>query len=141
MNLFLAEDDVDDSYLFGEALRELNHKANLYVAENGEDFMHMLLSAPTNPDIIFLDLNMPIKNGFECMEEIKSSESLRNIPVVVLSTSGSPDSVQSAHDMGAHMYIQKPTDFSDLKKAIKSCTERDWNFIPPPPMEEFLYTA
>lgn len=58
MNLFLAEDDVDDSFLFGEALKEVNHKANLFIAENGDDFMHLLQKAANQPDIIFLDLNM-----------------------------------------------------------------------------------
>lgn len=141
MNLFLAEDDVDDSFLFGEALKEVNHKANLFIAENGDDFMHLLQKAANQPDIIFLDLNMPGKNGFECIAEIRASDDYKHVPVIILSTSSSVDSVKLAHDAGAHMYVQKPADFSDLKKAIKVCTEKAWNFTPPPPIEEFVYTA
>jgi CheY-like chemotaxis protein len=140
MNLFLAEDDIDDSFLFQEALKELNDNVRLHVAVNGEDLLLQLDEKKQAADLIFLDLNMPVKNGFECLAELRNDERFKHVPVVVLSTTAHKESVQQAYHTGANLYVKKPSTFGDLKQIIKSCTERPWKFIPqPPPFEDFLY--
>lgn len=132
-NIFLAEDDLDDSYLFQEALKEVNKFALLTVADNGEELTSKLQTSSHAPQLIFLDLNMPIKNGFDCLDEIRSSRVYGNTPVVVLSTSGSDYSVNTSYQKGADLYIQKPDNYKDLKKAIDLCLARDWNNCQRPP--------
>ena len=70
------------------------------------------------PNVLFLDLNMPRKNGFECLNEIKLNNDLQNLPVIILSTSFNPDTIDELYDSGAQYYIRKPSEFSKLKKVI-----------------------
>ena len=70
------------------------------------------------PDVLFLDLNMPRKNGFECLSEIKQNEKLKGLPVVIFSTSNSQDKIQILFNAGADIYVRKPYDFSDLVQVI-----------------------
>ncbi len=127
--IYLADDDSDDCYLFQEALNEVNDYIRLNTAEDGLVLMDTLHKDTRRPDIIFLDINMPGKNGFECLEEIRSAKELRKIPVVVLSTSDAQESIDKAYENGANWYVQKPTSFKGLKKLISHCLERDWERI------------
>jgi len=137
-NIFLADDDDEDSFLFEEALKEINKTVFLTIADNGEDLSNKLNKTTIAPQIIFLDLNMPIKNGFDCLDEIRSSSVYRNTPVVVLSTSGSEYSVNTSYNKGADMYIQKPDNYKDLKKAINICLTKDWGNYSRPPGDDFF---
>lgn len=126
IHLLLADDDKDDCLLFKEALDELGVPAELSVVSNGEQLMRLLEmcanEAPegnTLPSIIFLDLNMPRKNGFECLTEIKRSGKLKDIPVIIFSTSYDKDVANLLYRQGAHHYIRKPSEFSKLKKVIR----------------------
>ena len=86
--IFLAEDDPDDRSFFEDALNALALQTVLVISEDGEELMTALEeTVPPQPFVIFLDLNMPRKNGFECLKEIRESDKLKDIPVVVLSTS------------------------------------------------------
>src|SRR4051794_29242611 len=87
-HVLLADDDEDDCLLFKDALDELTLPVKLTITNNGEQLMQ-LLGDPNAalPDIVFLDLNMPRKNGFECLTEIKESERLKQLPIVIFSTS------------------------------------------------------
>jgi CheY-like chemotaxis protein len=119
--IMLADDDSDDCSLFEEALAELPGPNQLHIATNGSELMHMLASGiPRIPDILFLDLNMPLKNGFECLAEIKADHRLRNIPVIVYSTSLDISVVDLLYEKGAYRYLRKPASFSELKTAIKT---------------------
>ncbi|MDP4200549.1 MAG: response regulator [Bacteroidota bacterium] len=119
--LILADDDKDDCLFFTDALGELPVTANLTTVHNGEQLMQLLADetvAPPPPHVLFLDLNMPRKNGFECLAEIKSDERLRQLPVIIFSTSFEQDVVNLLYKKGAHYYIRKPAEFALLKKVI-----------------------
>lgn len=116
----LADDDEDDCMFFKDALDELTLPVSLKTMNNGVELMNYLQHNFTNlPHILFLDLNMPCKTGFECLTEIKQSEELKNLPVVIYSTSNNPQVIDTLYGKGAHHYIRKPAAFSDLKTVIK----------------------
>jgi CheY-like chemotaxis protein len=116
--ILLADDDRDDCLLFGEVLDELPLATSLSIVNNGEELMTFLQKSTGLPDVLFLDLNMPRKNGFECLTEIKLDERLRALPVIIFSTSFDSEIVHLLHKHGAHFYIRKPEEFEALKKAI-----------------------
>lgn len=113
--ILLADDDADDCMFFQYVIDELAIAAKIITVHNGECAMQWLTTTKTLPDIIFLDINMPCKNGTECLREIKEIELLQNIPVIVLSTSLENDIVQSLYKNGALFYIRKPSLFAHLK--------------------------
>ncbi|MEO7531116.1 MAG: response regulator, partial [Sediminibacterium sp.] len=102
IQLLLADDDKDDCDLFKDALDELPVSAQLETVHDGEQLMQLLVSKKDQlPQLIFLDLNMPRKNGFECLSEIKHNESLKHLPVIVFSTSFDIDIVNLLYANGA----------------------------------------
>lgn len=119
-NLLLADDDEDDCAFFKEALDELLLPVSLVTVNDGVQLMDFLSdkSAETLPDILFLDLNMPRKNGFECLTEIKKIDKLQELAVIIFSTSLDMNIVDTMYEKGALYYIRKPGDFSKLKKVI-----------------------
>lgn len=125
-NVFLADDDDDDCVLFEDVLKELSLPCNLTIANNGEQLMEKLNSHIFLPDIIFLDLNMPLKTGFECLKEIRSEERFKNLPIVVFSTSAQPSAVDELYKLGATLYIRKPSTYSLLQERIKKIFEINW---------------
>lgn len=120
LNIVLADDDVDDCLFFKEALIGLLFTTHLVTVTDGERLMEML-TAEINPmpDVIFLDLNMPRKNGFECLSEIKLNSKLKLLPVIVFSTSFEQEVVNLLYQNGAKYFIRKPPEFSLFKKIIQ----------------------
>jgi CheY-like chemotaxis protein len=117
--LLLADDDQDDCMFFRDALEELPVSANLTTVCDGVELMALLWEVKTDfPDVLFLDLNMPRKSGFECLSEISKMEHLSKLPIVVFSTSLDMQHLDTLYNQGAHYYIQKPGDFAHLKKVI-----------------------
>jgi len=118
-NLLLADDDHDDCTFFKEALEDLPIEAKLSTVHDGVQLMNFLSTkAGTLPDVLFLDLNMPLKNGVECLSEIKSIREFENLPVIIFSTSFNIEVVDLLYQKGAHYYIRKPGDYDQLKKVI-----------------------
>ncbi len=118
--LLLADDDPDDCTFFKDALSATRLPASLQIVNDGVELMHHLRSTQSElPEILFLDLNMPKKSGFECLEEIKDEESLKHLPVVVFSTSADRNNSDSLYEKGAHYYIRKPADFNSLQSVIE----------------------
>jgi len=119
IHILLADDDNDDCLLFEEALGELPLPTRLSVANDGEQLMQLLTNETTVfPDVIFLDLNMPRKNGIECLFEIKGNRMIKHLPVVMYSTSAQPELISLFYRHGAQNYIRKPAEFAQLKKVI-----------------------
>lgn len=121
-NIFLTDDDADDCLLFSEALHEIysEDEAHLTIASDGVKLMQALdESVPPPPEVIFLDLNMPRKNGFECLDEIRRDPKLKDIPVVIYSTSSNNDIVNRTYQQGANYYICKPQSYNLLKRTIQ----------------------
>ncbi|MBO3099699.1 response regulator [Gelidibacter pelagius] len=120
LHLLLADDDIDDCDFFRDAIDEISDTFELTVLNNGVELMSFLVTEPeTHPNLIFLDLNMPKKSGMECIAEIKASDSLSHIPIIIYSTSLDHIVVNTLYDMGAHHYIQKPAEFTSIKSVIK----------------------
>lgn len=118
-HLLLADDDIDDCDFFQEAIDEIG-RITLSVLNDGVELMNFLLNDPINhPNLIFLDLNMPRKSGMECMQEIKAIKSLKDIPIIIYSTSLDRAVVDCLYSMGAHHYIQKPGEFANIKKVVE----------------------
>lgn len=117
-NILLADDDTDDCLLFVEALKGLNIITDLTVMYNGEQVMNHLRKTEELPDIIFLDLNMPRKNGFVCLNEIKEDDRLKLIPIITISTSFEQSVISLLHKDGAQFFIRKPNEFDKLKELI-----------------------
>lgn len=114
--ILLADDDNDDCILFRDALEELDAPTNLTTVCDGEELLDYLKKTKEAPDVLFLDLNMPRKNGYECLKEIKQNDSLKNLPVVIISTSFEPNIVELLREQGAQHYICKPVDYAELVK-------------------------
>ena len=119
INILLADDDNADCLLFKDALEELPISANLTIVHNGEQVMEEISRKDGQfPDILFLDLNMPRKNGFASLGEIKRSTELEKLPVIIFSTASDSETVKKVFRDAAHYYICKPSDFGQLKKVI-----------------------
>jgi CheY-like chemotaxis protein len=138
--IVLADDDADDRHLFEEALSETNPDADLTTVKNGKELMeHLDNEQAPNPDMIFLDINMPVKNGTECLDEIRSKKELSQVPVVMLSTSDAPKDVKDSYDKGANLFVKKPSYFSHLIVILKKIFSLQWKeFFPKPKKEKFI---
>ena len=109
-HILYVEDDVDDQSLFEEALDVLGVPVNYDIAADGYTAIEKL-NTPPPVDLVLLDLNMPILNGFETLRTIKQTDRLKHIPVYILSTSASQKDIEKCHELGAKGFITKPTDF------------------------------
>ena len=138
LHILLADDDNDDTFLFQEALEQIPILTRLDIAENGIELMETLKGYVVTPDLIFLDMNMPVKNGLECLQELRRSDIYKETPVVILSTSVAGYLLEDAYNAGANLYIQKPTSFSNLVTILKKCLLKKSNLSNRPDLSEFL---
>jgi two-component system, chemotaxis family, response regulator Rcp1 len=125
MDILLVEDNPADVRLTKEALGSIKVSHTLHNVSNGHHAISFLrkqdkyASAP-RPDIILLDLNLPVKDGRQVLSELKVDSDLRNIPIIVLTTSQRKEDIKAAYDLHANCYIVKPIDFDQFCEAIKS---------------------
>jgi CheY-like chemotaxis protein len=120
LNILLADDDTDDRFFFEEALKDFPISTRLTTVPNGEHLMHLLITETNQlPDVIFLDLNMPRKNGFECLSELKLNKKLKEIPVIIYSKFYHKKIADLLYLNGATYYISKPSEISQLKKVVQ----------------------
>ncbi len=124
----LADDDEDDRLLFSDAFKEIAPEYELMVLNDGQFLMEYLLEKPNLlPKVIFVDLNMPRKDGFQCISEIKSNPAWKEMQVVVFSTSAQEQSIQRARLLGADNYMQKPSTYQELKNLVYQVINRPIN--------------
>lgn len=125
IDILLVEDNPGDARLAKEALKDSKLKNNLHIAEDGIEAMEFLnkkgqfANAP-RPDLILLDLNLPRKDGREVLADIKSDESLKRIPVVILTTSQAEEDIIKSYNLHANCFITKPIDLNQFIKVVKS---------------------
>ncbi|QSW88401.1 MULTISPECIES: response regulator [Flavobacterium] len=121
-SIFLIDDDADDREIFAECLHSLYPSISYYEAENGMEGFKLLQSGRVVPDLIFLDLNMPIVNGKTFLTQIKLDENFKDIPVIIYTTSSNQSDKDFASKHHAAMFITKQFSMSmikdDLKKAV-----------------------
>ncbi|TPG36213.1 response regulator [Flavobacterium pectinovorum] len=120
-NILQIDDDSDDCELFMEALEAIS--TALYTSINNPlEALRKLIEKEIQPDIIFLDLNMPIMSGMELLRELKKKDFLKNIPVIIFSTSELDEIKREAKDRGAFDFISKPNNFNELKVILRKYT-------------------
>ena len=125
VEILLVEDNEGDVGLIEEVFEEAKIRNNIHVAEDGEEAVLYLrgegkFSGSPRPDIILLDLNLPKKDGREVLKEIKEDDNLKNIPVVILTTSNAEKDILRAYDLHANAYITKPLDFDQFIMVVGS---------------------
>ncbi len=128
LKLALAEDDEDDREIFQEVLLTIAPDATLKFYKNGLELVNGLSeNIDELPDIVFLDLNMPVMNGIQALEEIRSRAFFKKIPVIAIySTSALETDQQKTFRLGADAYISKPNAYGDLKSLLQQVLDTDW---------------
>jgi CheY-like chemotaxis protein len=116
--IFLAEDNPHDTGFFRNALEEMQQQFVVLDLKDGQELMDKLHSSETAPDIIFLDINMPRKSGYEALQEIRSSEKFNQLPVIIFSGDESPFEIQRMHIAGASLFVRKPDNIYQWKETI-----------------------
>lgn len=126
-NILLADDDFEDREFFTEALKEVIPDAEVITSNNGVELMEFLKKTPLeSPGIIFLDLNMPLKDGYECLQEIKSDSNLKDNIVVIFTTSGIEHDIDMTYRKGANLFVTKPNDYLGLVNTIQKIFSLQW---------------
>ena len=139
LNILLADDDIDDCAFFKKAVEDFPISTYCTAVHDGEQLMKQLTKKNNLADVLFLDLNMPRKNGFECLKEIKLNKKLKQLPVIIFSTSFEQEVVNALYENGAQHFIRKPTDFLQYKKIVQqSLTLVAYGDISQPTRENFV---
>ena len=142
VKIILAEDDKDDQELFMEALSATKIPSEVTTVENGEELVNNLKDpAEPNPDIVFIDINMPVKGGKEALAEIKSDQKLKDIPAVMLSTSNHPKDIEETFNKGANLYIQKPNSFTGFILILKKVFILHWTKALMNPVKNIFFVS
>ena len=133
VEILLVEDNPDDVDLTIEAFKESSSKSRLHVVEDGVEALAFLrrqgtYAAAPRPDLILLDLNLPKKSGHEVLREVKADPDLRQIPVVVLTTSAADNDVDRSYQLAANCYITKPVDLDAFVSVVRM-VDRFWRDI------------
>jgi len=138
ITIVLADDDPDDRALTQDAFKRHRLANELHCVVDGEELMDYLnrrgaYAGAARPGLILLDLNMPRKDGREALKEIKADPKLRNIPIVVLTTSGEEEDILKTYDLGAHSFIRKPVGFDAFVNMIDTLGRYWFQVVELPP--------
>jgi CheY-like chemotaxis protein len=140
-SILVAEDDEDDFYCFNMAISSLSGLFQLLHTSDGIRFSSLIQTA-VNPDVIFLDINLPYKNGISCLKELRSKEDYDSVKIVMYSTSCSSREIDSCYSLGADFFLVKPSSFSSLQRQLKELFQNDY-FVKnqKPPREAFVFNS
>jgi CheY-like chemotaxis protein len=139
--ILLAEDDDDDSMFFTSAVSEIDPGFKVIRSRDGVELMNQLKN-DICPHILFLDINMPRKNGFQCLLEIRQSENYKQLPVIIFSTSGGNEIVDFMYTSGANAFVIKPNDFNLWKAIIQKVIAIDWTSrLPKSSIKDFVLSV
>jgi len=123
-SIVLADDDDDDALVFSETVKDIDPSIRFEHVADGIKLMHLLQHY--YPDILFIDLDMPRKNGLECLFEIRTNKILAKLPVVVFSSTTRPVNIQTAYEMGADLYLIKTSQIKDYVSAVRTVLQLNW---------------
>jgi CheY-like chemotaxis protein len=118
MKIFYADDDAEDREIFCEAIQQINPSIRVELSKDGQEAIEILTTQKESPDYIFLDINMPRMNGKECMAILKLDIRLKNIPVIIYSTTSNSNEITKLLMLGAEDFIAKGVSFQKLKDSI-----------------------
>jgi CheY-like chemotaxis protein len=124
-NIVFAEDDEDDQLYFKEAFHEINPSVRVVFVTDGIQLSRLLKNFL--PDLLFLDLEMPYRNGLQCLVELRANPCSVNLPVVVFSSTMQPANIQTAYEMGAHLFLHKSSRYSEYSDCLKKILSMDWD--------------
>jgi CheY-like chemotaxis protein len=113
-NILLIDDDEDDHEIFLTAVQSISSSVTCRALYNAKEALELLKENKLNPEVIFLDLNMPVMNGQQFLTEIKKDKELKNIPVIIFSTSSHQPTIELMKELGAHDFITKPERYDSL---------------------------
>ncbi|MDX1523874.1 MAG: response regulator [Anaerolineae bacterium] len=138
VDILLVEDNPNDVELALEAIKDSKLLINMHVVADGPEALHFLhrrqpYDEAPRPDLVLLDLNLPTLSGHAVLQHIKSDEDLGHIPVVVLTTSDSPDDVAQAYERFANAYVTKPIDLDQFIAIVKVIEEFWFSIVKLPP--------
>jgi CheY-like chemotaxis protein len=125
LQIFYTDDDADDQEFFLDVIREINDAHSVYTQSFGDELLDLLNQPPPQPDIVFLDLNMPVKNGLQVLKEIRSTSGFDHIPIIIFSTSRNEKVIEDCRKFGANLYLPKPNSYTDLKRIMSSLLSMD----------------
>jgi CheY-like chemotaxis protein len=129
MIIFYVDDDADDREIFGLALNEINPNYEVHYAQDGQDAIVKLLQLPKPPAFIFLDINMPVMTGIECLAKLKSDSNLKNTPVIIYSTTADEKEAHSYFRLGAQDVVTKSNSLSKVKESIATVLTKEYSMI------------
>ncbi len=118
LSILLVDDDIDDRQMLKEALTDLLPDFSVILASNGNECMNLLKNG-CQPDLVFIDLNMPMKNGLECLRDIDNKKLLPATPVIIYSASHQLKDITAASNYGARFYLVKPSDYKILVQVLQ----------------------
>ncbi|WP_127138785.1 response regulator [Flagellimonas oceanensis] len=129
LNIALADDDEDDRQFFQDAIEDISIKTKLSLLNDGQELMDYLnLPNVVLPNLVFLDLNMPIKNGMQCLKEIRANADLDKVCIAIYSTSCSENDIEDTFVNGANIYLNKPNNFNKLRDSIEKVLQINWQY-------------
>jgi CheY-like chemotaxis protein len=126
-NIFYTDDDSDDKEIFKEIINEIHPDSSIEFQSDGKELLNRLKEIDFKPDILFLDINMPVTDGFQVLSEIRQSSAIKDLPVVILSTSNDTDAIARAKESGATLYICKPNSYAKLKDILSGLLSMNWS--------------
>lgn len=119
MLILLVDDDADDREIFCDALQEIDENISCLVAKDGAEAISILKELIVLPDIIFLDINMPLINGKEILRSIKAHSKFKGVPIIMFTTSSTPGDRAESIKLGAKEYVVKPSAFNELVELLR----------------------
>ena len=129
LRVLIADDDVDDRQMLSDAIEGVKVDVEVHIVESGASLMEYLAHCNGNtPDLIFLDLNMPKKNGLECLNEIRTDVKFKGMMIAMYSSSSAVDEMENAFHAGANIFITKPNSQLALDKIIKDVLSVYWQY-------------
>ena len=142
VKVILVDDDKEGQEIFTDAVAETNIPAEVSTADNGQELMDKLHDPnEPNPDVIFLDINMPVKDGKETLKEIKSDEELKDIPTVIYTASDDKKDIEDTYRAGANLYVNKPVSFKRLVNVLRTILTLNWKKYLPKPIRELFFVG
>lgn len=125
-DIWLADDDLDDCETFKDVLKQILPSCSVTIINNGKELIE-LLNPTRKPDILFLDINMPYKDGLDCLIEIRAQRFFSRLPVIIFSSSNQPRDIDKSYGYGANLYYTKPSSFQQLIVGMGTIFKMNWD--------------
>ena len=136
LTILLVDDDVDEYELFNTALKQLTEDYRLIYITSCDDLLSTIRT--NNPELVFLDINMPGMSGIECLKHIRADKKFEFLPIMIYSTSSNRMNIQQAYDNKANYYIVKPYSIQGIIKALEKVIRIDWQLPQSPSLNNFV---